>query len=297
MLMRTDKDFLTELELWPHFELRQLVARRLGGAEGEGSNASEASDRGDLSDLNDRGDESQRGGKPAFGAVAGIKIARPVGTPTVTAKPPIVARAEISTPAPIIDAERATRIAKLDWQPLQTEVSACQSCSLCKQRKQAVFGVGAEAAPWLFIGEGPGADEDAQGEPFVGQAGKLLDAMLTAAGLARGREVYIANVVKCRPPGNRTPSAEEAAACAPFLDRQIALIKPKIIVALGKTAVTRLVGTDASMASLRGQVHQYQGIPVIATYHPAYLLRSLPEKMKAWEDLVFAKREFAKIGT
>jgi uracil-DNA glycosylase len=146
------------------------------------------------------------------------------------------------------------------------------------------------------VGEGPGADEDQQGEPFVGQAGKLLDAMLQATGLARGREVYIANVVKCRPPGNRTPTVEEAAACAPFLDRQIDLIKPKMIVALGKTAVTRLTGSDASMASLRGQAMQYRSIPVIATYHPAYLLRNLPEKLKAWEDLIFARQKMAALA-
>jgi uracil-DNA glycosylase len=133
-------------------------------------------------------------------------------------------------------------------------------------------------------------DEDQQGEPFVGQAGKLLDAMLNAAGLARGREVYIANVVKCRPPGNRTPTVDEAAACAPFLDRQIDLIKPKLIVALGKTAVTRLTGSDESMASLRGKALAYRSIPVVATYHPACLLRNLPEKLKACEDLIFARQ-------
>ena len=140
------------------------------------------------------------------------------------------------------------------------------------------------------MGEGPGADEDEQGEPFVGQAGKLLDSMLGAIGLQRGEAVYIANVVKCRPPGNRTPTPDEAKACAPFLDRQIELIQPKLIVALGKTAATRLLGTEASLASLRGKVHRYGDVPVVVTYHPAYLLRSLPEKAKAWEDLLFARR-------
>ncbi len=124
-------------------------------------------------------------------------------------------------------------------------------------------------------------------------AGKLLDGMLAAIGIARGREAYIANVVKCRPPGNRTPTAEESAACAPFLDRQIELIRPRLIVALGKTAATRLLGTEASLASLRGKVHQYKGTPLVVTYHPAYLLRSLPEKAKAWEDLTFARRTLA----
>jgi DNA polymerase len=199
-----------------------------------------------------------------------------------------------SAAAPIsIDPGRAARIAQMDWQALSNEVSACGACTLCKQRKQTVFGVGAQTAPWLFVGEGPGDEEDQKGEPFVGSAGKLLDAMLVAAGLQRGREVYIANVVKCRPPGNRTPSIEEAAACAPYLDRQIDLIQPKLIVALGKTAVMRLTGSDASMASMRGTVHSYRGIAVVATYHPAYLLRSLTEKLKAWEDMQLARREMA----
>jgi DNA polymerase len=188
------------------------------------------------------------------------------------------------------DEGRAAAIAAADWPELRVMAAACRACGLCQQRKQAVFGVGSETAPWLFVGEGPGADEDEQGDPFVGQAGKLLDSMLAAIGCRRGREVYIANVVKCRPPGNRTPTPEEALACAPFLDRQIELIAPKLIVALGKSAALRLLGTEASLASLRGQVHRYRGTPVVVTYHPAYLLRSLPEKAKAWEDLLFARR-------
>jgi len=180
-----------------------------------------------------------------------------------------------------------------DWDQLRVLVGQCRACGLCEKRKQAVLGVGHPSAPWMFIGEGPGADEDEQGEPFVGQAGKLLDSMLAAIGCERGREVYIANVVKCRPPGNRTPTLDEAAACAPFLDRQIELVRPKLIVALGKVAATRLLGTEASLASLRGRVHRYHDIPVIVTYHPAYLLRTLPEKAKAWEDLVFARRTIA----
>jgi DNA polymerase len=183
--------------------------------------------------------------------------------------------------------------AAASWEELRSLVAECNACGLCKQRKQAVFGVGAQSGPWLFVGEGPGADEDEQGEPFVGQAGKLLDNMLAAIGCRRGRDTYIANVVKCRPPGNRTPTAEEAAACAPFLDRQIDLVAPKLIVALGKSAALRLLGTDAALASLRGKVHRYRGIPVVVTYHPAYLLRSLPEKAKAWEDLLFARRALA----
>ncbi len=215
---------------------------------------------------------------PADRRGAAAKSAAPVATPPL---------AVVSDPA------RATRIAALDWDGLQAEAANCQACGLCRQRKQAVLGVGARAAPWLLVGEGPGAEEDEQGEPFVGQAGKLLDAMLAATGLQRGREVYIANVVKCRPPGNRTPSPEEALACAPLLDRQIELVRPKLIVALGKTAVTRLTGSDASMASLRGRLHAYRGIPVIATYHPAYLLRNLPDKLKGWEDMMLAKKTMA----
>jgi DNA polymerase len=185
-------------------------------------------------------------------------------------------------------------VADMDWDALRETVRSCTACGLCKQRKQAVFGVGNLSADWLFIGEGPGADEDEQGDPFVGAAGKLLDGMLAAVGIARGREVYIANVVKCRPPGNRTPTPEEALACAPFLDRQIELVRPKLIVALGKTAATRLLGTEASLASLRGTVQRYKDTPVVVTYHPAYLLRSLSEKAKAWEDLLFARRTLLK---
>ncbi|MBL8513026.1 MAG: uracil-DNA glycosylase [Betaproteobacteria bacterium] len=214
--------------------------------------------------------------------------------PLLQPPPPLQkAPAIAAVPVAPVDPARVARIAALDWNALIADAASCQACRLCEKRKQAVPGVGARDAPWLFVGEGPGADEDEQGEPFVGQAGKLLDAMLAATGLQRGREVYIANVVKCRPPGNRTPSLDEAEACAPYLDRQIALIQPKIIVALGKTAVTRLTGRDTSMASLRQQRFEYQGIPMVATYHPAYLLRNLPDKLKAWEDLVFARRVLA----
>ena len=209
-------------------------------------------------------------------------------------RPPLQAAKTAAVMPIAIDPARAARIATMDWAALRAETATCSACGLCKQRKQAVFGVGVESAAWLFVGEGPGAEEDEQGEPFVGQAGKLLDAMLAAVGLQRGREVYIANVVKCRPPGNRTPTLDEAAACAPLLDRQIDLIQPKLIVALGKTAVIRLTGSDASMAAMRGAVHRYRDIPVVATYHPAYLLRSLTEKLKGWEDMLLARREMAK---
>ncbi|HUJ01485.1 MAG TPA: uracil-DNA glycosylase [Usitatibacter sp.] len=204
--------------------------------------------------------------------------------------PAQLAPADRDSPVTPASVAPSGNVASMGWAELREAARSCTACVLCRQRKQAVFGVGDEAAPWLFIGEGPGADEDQQGDPFVGQAGKLLDNMLAAIGLARGREVYIANVVKCRPPGNRTPTPEEAAACAPYLDRQIELLGPKLIVALGKTAAIRLLSTEASLASLRGRVHRYRGTPLVVTYHPAYLLRSLPDKAKAWEDLLFARR-------
>jgi uracil-DNA glycosylase len=184
--------------------------------------------------------------------------------------------------------ERATQIRVMDWAQLKSSVSACTSCVLHKARKQAVLGVGDEKAEWLLVGEGPGAEEDERGEPFVGQAGKLLDNMLAAIALKRGSNVYIANVVKCRPPGNRTPAPAEAQACEPYLARQIELIGPRLIIALGKVAAQNLLGVEATLASLRGRVHQYRGTPLIVTYHPAYLLRSLAEKARSWEDLCFA---------
>ena len=183
---------------------------------------------------------------------------------------------------------RAGHIASLDWSQLRTSVSACSACALHQTRKRAVLGVGDEKAEWLFVGEGPGAEEDERGEPFVGQAGKLLDNMLATIGLRRGTNVYIANIVKCRPPGNRTPEPGEAQACEPYLNRQIALLRPRIIVALGKVAAQNLLREDGSLASLRGRVHQYQCLPVIVTYHPAYLLRNLTDKSKSWEDLCLA---------
>lgn len=178
----------------------------------------------------------------------------------------------------------------LNWPELGQQVANCQACPLCQQRKQAVLGVGDTQAEWLFIGEGPGAEEDTQGEPFVGQAGKLLDNMLLALDINRNQKVYIANAVKCRPPGNRTPEQAEIATCRPYLERQVALINPKIIVLLGKVAVSSVLKEDKTLTSMRGQRFEYAGIPVVVTYHPAYLLRNLPDKAKAWEDLLFARK-------
>ena len=179
-------------------------------------------------------------------------------------------------------------VTAMDWPALKACVADCRACGLHAGRNRTVFGVGDENADWLFVGEGPGADEDAQGEPFVGQAGKLLDNMLAAIALKRGANVYIANIVKCRPPANRNPQPEEAQACSAYLQRQIELIRPKLIIALGKVAAVNLLGRDASIASLRGQQHAYRGIPLLVTYHPAYLLRALTDKAKAWQDLCFA---------
>ncbi len=178
----------------------------------------------------------------------------------------------------------------MDWAELKAVVAGCTACELHKTRTQIVFGVGDENADWLFIGEAPGVDEDAQGEPFVGPAGKLLDNMLKSIGLKRGDKVYIANVVKSHPPDNRNPRLNEITACFPYLRRQVELIQPKLIVTLGKIASDTLLGSEATIASLRGKVHAYQGIPLIATYHPAYLLRTPQDKARAWEDLCLAKQ-------
>lgn len=185
---------------------------------------------------------------------------------------------------------RAARIAALAFDALVDDVAQCRACGLAATRKRTVPGVGAADAAWMFVGEAPGADEDAQGEPFVGAAGQLLDNMLGALGLARGNDVFIANVLKCRPPNNRTPEPLEVAACRPYLDRQIELVAPGLIVALGRSAACTLLGIEASVASLRNRVHRYRGTPLVVTYHPAYLLRTPADKAKAWEDLLFARR-------
>lgn len=173
---------------------------------------------------------------------------------------------------------------------LEAEVAGCTACSLCQGRTQTVFGVGDPNAEWMIVGEGPGEQEDLQGEPFVGPAGRLLDNMLRAVGRARGDGVYIANIVKCRPPGNRNPRPEEAAECLPYLKRQLALIRPRLIIAVGGVAAQNLLGTDTPVGRMRGRVHRMPelGIPVVVTYHPAYLLRTPQQKRLAWQDLKLA---------
>jgi len=174
-----------------------------------------------------------------------------------------------------------------DWETLADAVRNCRLCGLCETRTQTVFGVGNRGARLMVIGEAPGADEDRQGEPFVGRAGILLNAMLRAAGFERG-EVYIANLMKCRPPQNRDPTDEEAGRCLPYLQRQIELVDPEAILCVGRIAAHRLLDTDTPIGKLRGRVHQLDGRPVIVTYHPAYLLRSPSEKRKSWDDLKLA---------
>lgn len=195
-------------------------------------------------------------------------------------------------PPPAIS--REARIARLEWEELTAEARQCQACGLCATRSQVVFGVGDRRAEWLVVGEAPGADEDRLGEPFVGRAGKLLNPMLLAIGLRR-EQAYIANILKCRPPENREPTPGEAVCCRPFLERQIALIQPRIILAVGRIAAQNLLDTDTQIGKLRGRVHRFgpARIPLVVTYHPAYLLRSPREKRKSWDDLRLARRALA----
>jgi DNA polymerase len=209
---------------------------------------------------------------------------------SVTAQGPGV---EGGDSAPAIVGDTLLEKSMSDWDALREAVNACTACKLYKTRTQGVLGVGDQNADWLIIGEAPGADEDAQGEPFVGQAGKLLDAMLAAIGLKRGENVYIANILKSRPPNNRNPEPDEIAACMPYLLKQIELIQPRIILALGRFAAQTLLDTEETIGRLRGRVHRFQGVPLIVTYHPAYLLRTLPDKARAWEDLCLARRTLA----
>jgi len=207
---------------------------------------------------------------------------------------PVVAVPVADTTAPVVpvpDVFDGAYVAGLDWPTLEARVSECRLCDLHSSRTQTVFGVGNHSADWLVIGEAPGHDEDQQGEPFVGRAGQLLNAMLQAVGLQRG-QVYIANILKCRPPNNRDPKPEEVVCCEPYLLRQIELIQPRLILAVGRIAAQNLLNTQTPIGKLRGEVHQFRdtGIPVIATYHPAYLLRSPLEKRKSWQDLQLALR-------
>ncbi len=199
-------------------------------------------------------------------------------------------------PGPTQAGQREAAIAVMGWEELQAAVAGCTACGLCQSRTQTVFGVGSRTAHWMIVGEAPGAEEDARGEPFVGQAGRLLDNMLAAIGRSRqvdaNQSVFIANVLKCRPPGNRNPQPEEVAACEPFLLRQIELIRPQLVLVMGRFAAQSVLHTDAPISALRGRLHRLRvaerDVPAIVTYHPAYLLRNLADKAKAWADLCLA---------
>ena len=221
-------------------------------------------------------------------------LAPPAAVPSVAAPAPVARPAATSPPAPepTRQATQASPVATMDWPALREAVASCQACGLCQGRTQTVFGVGDEHADWMVVGEAPGENEDLQGEPFVGAAGQLLDNMLKAVGRSRSgtgaQGAFIANVLKCRPPANRNPQPDEVARCEPYLARQVALVKPKVIVAMGRFAVQALLKSNEPIGRLRGQVHHYEGVPVIVTYHPAYLLRTPTDKGKAWADLCLA---------
>lgn len=218
--------------------------------------------------------------------------------PVWSERPPPVGGANDEGALEVEQADAA--IDQVTWDELERAVAGCTACGLCKGRTRTVFGVGSHTSEWMVIGEAPGAEEDLRGEPFVGQAGRLLDSILGAAGLGRRAAgpsaVYIANVVKCRPPGNRNPEPEEAARCEPYLRRQIELVRPRVILLMGRVAAQAMLGTDASIASLRGHAHRIDvagaSVPVIVTYHPAYLLRNLADKAKVWADMCLAREVF-----
>lgn len=221
--------------------------------------------------------------RPASGGPERLRVVLQSVVPQITsAAEPEAPGVPVASPSPV---------AGLGWDELHEAIRACQACGLCKRRKQTVPGVGDREADWMFVGEGPGAEEDERGEPFVGQAGKLLDAMLDSINLKRGQNVYISNSVKCRPPGNRTPETPEIEACRPFLERQIELVKPKLLIALGRPAAQTLLQHEVRIGQARGHLYSYLGIPVVVTYHPAYLLRNLEDKARAWEDLCFMRKQ------
>ena len=224
-----------------------------------------------------------------------VMATRPPAPPARSAPPPAPAprQAAVAGPLPAVARADATAIAQLDWPALRAAVADCRACGLCEGRRQTVFGTGHSRAHCMVVGEAPGEQEDLAGEPFVGPSGQLLDRMLAALGLSRddadpARQVYIANTLKCRPPLNRNPSARELATCQPFLERQVALVQPRVILAMGRFAVQSLLGSDEAIGKLRGRLHQWHGVPLVVTYHPAYLLRQPADKARAWDDLCLA---------
>lgn len=229
--------------------------------------------------------------------IAPPAAAVPAPGPAAPMSPPKAAAAKDAAPPPHGAPARVTRAAPpADWDGLRAAVAECRLCRLCETRTRTVFGVGPLQAPLMVVGEGPGADEDASGEPFVGRAGKLLDEMLRAIGRSRQSDTFIANVVKCRPPGNREPAEDEAEACRGYLEQQLRLVRPRLIVALGRVAAQRLLVTDTPIGKMRGQTYTWgpEGTPLMVTYHPAYLLRNPVEKAKSWEDLKRVHRFLAE---
>ena len=255
----------------PSWMLRDPAA----GESAEGAEASEAAEASD-----------------AAGSAGTAPASSPEATPG--ASPVLVARSR----APSF--QRDPVIAGLDWTGLADAVSGCMACGLCEGRRNPVFGTGPRPAPWMLVGEAPGQQEELGGEPVEGDAGRLLDQMLLAIGVDRPNEAFIANMMKCRPPGNRDPVPEDVARCEPYLLRQIELLQPRLIVVLGRFAAQSMLRTDAAVASLRGQVHAYRAggrdVPMVVTHHPAYLLRNLPDKAKVWADLRLARRTFEALG-
>lgn len=220
---------------------------------------------------------------------------RPAEPKPGVSSPIVLAPVNSPTSQPPHD-RRLVHIASLDWDALENDIRACTACRLCESRQQAVPGIGDRNGAWMLVGEGPGAEEDRRGEPFVGAAGQLLDDMLGAIGLTRTKNVYIANAVKCRPPLNRTPQPDEIAACLPYLERQIALVRPKLLIALGRPAALSLLGQEIKINAARGRLFSHAGVPVVVTYHPAYLLRNQTDKGRAWEDLCLARSTMTRIA-
>lgn len=292
------EDLLRELELLPVWQRRD--APMASGASATTENNAVPAAMYEPAPKAEAGPETMRERESEYVAetVAEPMRERATREPEVLAEeidppetlPPVQDRDEPSALVSPMGPDRRNIIMQMDWPALEQAVEHCPACNLCKTRTQTVFGVGDRDADWMFVGEAPGAEEDRRGEPFVGQAGKLLDNMLAAIRLKRGDNVYIANVLKCRPPDNRDPHGEEVVQCNPYLLRQVELIQPKLIVALGKFAAQSLLDSDSSISSMRGKLHDYNGVPVVVTYHPAYLLRNMADKAKAWEDLCFAVR-------
>ena len=278
----------------------QSRAARYAGLATAGNTAASASPAGSVGAAQPQGGATQAASNPPLPRDGATKSAANVSQP-VSESAGQAARAARPSPSsagatPVARAATPAAepvVAATDFDALREQVQQCSACGLCQGRRHAVFGMGARPARWMVVGEAPGEQEDRQGLPFVGRSGQLLDAMLAAVGMSREKDVFIANVIKCRPPGNRNPKPEEIAACSPYLKRQIELVRPERILVLGRFAAQTLLGTDATIGSLRGRHHVWTSddglqIPVVVSYHPAYLLRSPAEKARAWQDLQLA---------